>query len=180
MTHSLAPINQLTPQASTQDLIDELTTQYLARSPALAQSRLTLETWADAFSQSAQIKQDITLIKQGETISIEDFLVQMDRPQVSRFLGELFSDIIPHFATKKRLLSDIASGKSEGGMKVESGNFLSRLAQFFSGQTEEEISRVATIEQRELTWIDDDARTIETSAEIVVGYTAESKRSPRY
>lgn len=180
MTTQFAPINHLNPQSSTQALMDELTKQYIERSPALAQSRLTLEAWADDFSLNTQIKQDLTLTKEGETISIEDFLGQMDRAQAGRFLGELFSDIIPHFATKKRLLSDIASGKSEGGMKVESGDFLSRLASFFSGQTEEEISRVATIEQRELTWVDDDARKIETTAEIVVGYTADQKRSPRY
>lgn len=155
-----------TPSSTTRELLGYLTDEYNSRGPGLAQMRLVMETWADEFARSTSTQKEVRFTAPDQDTSVQDFLSGMDRAQAGRFLAELFSDMVPHFASQKNFLRGIADGQTDSGMTVKRSGVLARVAGVLGNLPGLNIDAHMSTEVRSLVWVDDDKRTIENQIEL--------------
>lgn len=154
----------LTPHSNTRDMLAVLADQYLARSSAFAQSRLTLDAWADTLATGAGEQAEVALTTPGREHTIAELFSGMDRAQACRFLGELFGDIVPHLASQRHHLQDLARGQLPSGAPVKRSNLVARVAAALGAMDPAELDQMTSTTVQSLRWVDDRKAGVESNA----------------
>lgn len=153
MDATLSLGNDLTPDSNTRDILSWLCEAYAQKSPDFARARITMESWADVLSKAEGQLELFPMTAPGKEVTMGGLLGAMGREQASRFLGELFSDIIPHLHSKDRLFKDLDEGKAQSGTTVRGPKFFHSL---FRAMGKLDPSQVdVEVQVLELTWKDD-------------------------
>lgn len=167
--------NNLTPDSTTREVLAFLCDEYNRKTPDFAQARLALEAWADELSHSDGGQDTFSLLAPDQSIAMRDLLGAMERQQASRFLGELFTDVVPHVSSKSRLLRDIVEEKTSSGVEIRRPRLLDPVFQALRslspGQARAE-ARVLSLTRK------DDGLT-HIQSQVAVEFEVEGDPSPR-
>lgn len=161
----------LSSSNSTSAIFDALARLHNAKDyVALDAARAVMDSWAETLAINDAPQQAVELLNQRQEIPFAQVLGAMDQAQAQRFLAELFDDIIPHLSSQKALFEDLAKGRAQNGMSIDmpDGARLSHvLAAAMMGQKEGMLLDIQT-QIQELTWVDDNLRSIQIDMELDV------------
>ena len=161
----------LSSSNSTSAIFDVLARLHNAKDyVALDAARAVMDSWAETLAINDAPQQAVELLNQRQEIPFAQVLGAMDQAQAQRFLAELFDDIIPHLSSQKALFEDLAKGRAQNGMSIDmpGGARLSHvLAAAMMGQKEGMLLDIQT-QIQELTWVDDNLRSIQIDMELDV------------
>ena len=176
MNHALS-LNSLNQAAPTRELLTWLCQAYAEKSPEFAQARIVMEKWADELSQADSQQEMFPLLDPGKEITVRSLLGAMGREQASRFLGELFTDIVPHLFSKGQFNKDMEEGRTSSGMEVRRSRLMDPL---FRALSQASRALVVRSENRvlNLTWKDDGLNFIQSSVSVSMEVENESSPPP--
>ena len=161
----------LSPSNSSNAIFEALAQHYNANDyPALGAARDTMDVWAKALATNDAPQQSVPLLSQTKEIPFSQILGAMDQRQAQRFLAELFDDIIPHLSSQKAFFEDLAKGLTQNGMSIDMSSE-ARLSQTLaSAMIDQAAGALVDVQTqiRELTWVDDDLRSIQIDMELDV------------
>jgi hypothetical protein len=154
-------------------LLDYLAEQHFSNdTQGLAVSRQRLDDWAGQVARGDGTQAEIKFLDHGNNLRVRDVLEPMDPAQAQRFIDELFLDIVPHLSSQRQFMADLMAGATHSGAKVDNPMFehLRRMgvsAQDLPDNLEEILAGIQT-QVQELTWVDDQARTITTRVDVEI------------
>lgn len=168
-------INQYSPSREVLTWLTE--NKFEERTRLLDDSQQVIRQWADHLATGNGSKKKLELTSPDREISFVEFFSDMDRAQAERFIVELYRDIIPHYASQHQLFSDISKGKTSTGMRVKSTDF-EKMVMGLIGSipgAAAVFNAAVTTQITQLTWIDDNKNTIESSITLEMGIDANVK-----